>query len=105
MKVSLMKHSLPLFSLFVSILFCLPLHITAAQSGSMLANSCAACHGTNGKTVSNMPGLTKLSATEIFLEMQAFRSGERQSTVMGRIAKGFNDKQLKAMSDYLGVKK
>jgi cytochrome c553 len=35
--------------------------------------------------------------------MQAFRSGERPSTVMGRIAKGFSDDEIRAISVWLGA--
>lgn len=100
-----MKKTLPLF--FFSILTVLfSSHSFAApQSGMMLSNSCAACHGTKGKSVSSIPGLNQLSAEEITIEMKAFKSGERKATVMGRIAKGFSDKQIKAMSEYLGAKK
>lgn len=100
-----MKKTLSLLFLsFLSVLF--SSHLSAAsQSGMMLSNSCAACHGTKGQTVSSIPGLNLLSAEEISIEMKAFKSGERKATVMGRIAKGFNDKQIKAMSEHLGAKK
>ncbi|MBV8336197.1 MAG: hypothetical protein JO358_12310, partial [Alphaproteobacteria bacterium] len=35
---------------------------------------------------------------EIVAAMQAFRSGERSSTVMGRIAKGFSDDEIRAIA-------
>lgn len=100
-----MKKTLSL--LFISILSVLfSSHLSAAPpSGMMLSNSCAACHGTKGQTVSSIPGLNQLSAEEITIEMKAFKSGERKATVMGRIAKGFSDKQIKILSEYLGVKK
>jgi cytochrome c553 len=33
--------------------------------------------------------------------MQSFRSGERPSTVMGRIAKGFSENETRAISEWL----
>jgi cytochrome c553 len=33
--------------------------------------------------------------------MQAFRSGERASTVMGRIAKGFSDGEIRAIATWV----
>jgi cytochrome c553 len=33
--------------------------------------------------------------------MQAFRSGERPSTVMGRIAKGYSDEEIHAIAAWV----
>jgi cytochrome subunit of sulfide dehydrogenase len=33
--------------------------------------------------------------------MQAFRNGERASTVMGRISKGFSDDEIRAIAVWL----
>jgi sulfide dehydrogenase cytochrome subunit len=35
--------------------------------------------------------------------MQQFRSGQRPSTVMGRIAKGFSDDEIQAIAAWLAV--
>jgi len=35
--------------------------------------------------------------------MQAFRSGERTSTVMGRIAKGFSEDEIRAITVWLAA--
>jgi cytochrome subunit of sulfide dehydrogenase len=35
--------------------------------------------------------------------MQAFRSGARPATVMGRIAKGFSDDEVKAIAAWYGA--
>jgi len=35
--------------------------------------------------------------------MEAFRSGERPSTVMGRIAKGFSDDEIHAIAAWLAA--
>ena len=35
--------------------------------------------------------------------MQAFRSGERPSTVMGRIAKGFSEDEIQAIAVWLAA--
>jgi cytochrome c553 len=36
--------------------------------------------------------------------MQAFRSGGRPSTVMGRIAKGFTDTEIQAIAAWLSTR-
>jgi cytochrome subunit of sulfide dehydrogenase len=37
--------------------------------------------------------------------MQEFRSGERSSTVMGRIAKGFSDDEMQAIASWLAAQR
>jgi cytochrome subunit of sulfide dehydrogenase len=48
-----------------------------------------------------VPPLRGQSAAEIVAAMEAFRSGQRPSTVMGRIAKGFSDDEIRAMGAWL----
>jgi len=35
--------------------------------------------------------------------MEGFRSGQRPSTVMGRIAKGFSDEEIRAIAGWLAA--
>jgi cytochrome subunit of sulfide dehydrogenase len=35
--------------------------------------------------------------------MQAFKTGQRPSTVMGRIAKGFSDEEIRAIAVWLAA--
>jgi sulfide dehydrogenase cytochrome subunit len=71
------------------------------RSPSMLANTCAGCHGTNGASAGDyMPiigGLDKSFLTTILLE---YKSDERESTIMGRIAKGYSENELKAIASF-----
>jgi sulfide dehydrogenase cytochrome subunit len=72
------------------------------RTPSMLANTCAGCHGTNGASAGDiMPiigGMEKEYLTTVLLE---FKTGERDSTIMGRIAKGYSDNELKAIASYM----
>lgn len=70
-------------------------------SGILLAGTCFSCHGTDGKSRSEMPSLHGKSAPYIIQTMQAYRSGALVGTVMGRIAKGYNDQELEVMAAYL----
>jgi sulfide dehydrogenase cytochrome subunit len=79
--------------------------LLTGASASMLANTCAGCHGTagasSGPAAPTIAGLSK----DYFVEtMQGFSSGEIPSTIMGRIAKGYSDDEFKAMADYFGGK-
>jgi cytochrome c553 len=48
-----------------------------------------------------MPSLTTMNAEAIAEGMIAFKSGEKQSTVMGRIAKGFSDDESRAIAQWV----
>lgn len=74
---------------------------TNADLGSMLGNTCAGCHGLNGASAGDtMPIISGLSRDFIIMAMQEYRAGLRGSTIMGRIAKGYNDQQLAAIADF-----
>lgn len=66
----------------------------------VLAASCAACHGTNGNSVGGTPVLAGLAPAYFITQMQAFRSGELNSTVMHRHAKGLTDAEIHLLADY-----
>jgi sulfide dehydrogenase cytochrome subunit len=73
-----------------------------AQDARYLAANCANCHGTEGRAAAGggMPGLAGLSRTYFIEQMNAFRSGARQATIMHQLAKGYSDEQISRMADY-----
>jgi sulfide dehydrogenase cytochrome subunit len=77
-----------------------PAH-AAELMGEAMAATCAACHGTHGKlgTVEFMP-LAGMAEQEFVRAMQDFRSGKRLSTLMGHVANGFSDNEIRAMAKY-----
>jgi cytochrome subunit of sulfide dehydrogenase len=78
----------------------------APPSAEMLANACAGCHGTNGGSAGDtMPSLASQSASSIVESMLKFKSGERSSTIMGRLAKGYSDEQIKALGGFFAKQK
>ena len=71
-------------------------------SGSAIANTCAGCHGVNGASSGDtMPIIGGLPKVFLDAAMKQYRDGTRASTIMGRIAKGYNDEQIAAMSEIL----
>ena len=76
------------------------------RTASMLAGTCAGCHGTKGASAGDiMPiigGMEKEFLQTILLE---YKTGERDSTIMGRIAKGYSDAELKAIASYMADQK
>jgi sulfide dehydrogenase cytochrome subunit len=70
-------------------------------TGTMLANTCAGCHGAHGNSLG--PATPTIAAMDpiVFVEtMQYFRDDETYSTVMGRIARGYSDEELEKMAEY-----
>lgn len=67
-----------------------------------LVNNCAACHSTDGYSAGpGVPSIAGLSKNYLVKTMKAYRTGERYSSVMSRIAKGYTDTQIDRMADYL----
>jgi cytochrome c553 len=69
---------------------------------AMLVNNCASCHGTDGySSGTSIPSIAGLDKTYLIRTMKAYRTGERASSVMSRMAKGYTDTQIERMADYL----
>lgn len=79
----------------------------AAQAGGdhtrTLAASCAACHGTNGNSVGGTPVLAGLDRAYFVTQMQAFRSGERTSTIMHHHARGLTEEEVGLLAGYFSA--
>jgi sulfide dehydrogenase cytochrome subunit len=68
------------------------------------ALSCSGCHPA-GRVDSMVPRLVGRNPADIVAAMQAFKSGQRPSTVMGRIAKGFSEDEVRAIAAWYGASK
>ena len=80
--------------------------LASPATPAMLSNTCNGCHGTDGSSAgTSNPTIAGLTADYFETAMKQFRSGERPSTIMGRLAKGYSDEQLKAMADHFAAKK
>jgi sulfide dehydrogenase cytochrome subunit len=74
--------------------------VSAEPTGQMLADTCAGCHGTDGKSNGPAaPSIAGISSAYLVDSMNQFKSGERASTIMGRIAKGYTEEQYAAMGE------
>ena len=76
----------------------------AAESAPPGASSCSGCHAPPGKA-SEIPPIAGRSAAELVTALDAFRSGARPATVMGRIVKGFSPEETKAIVAWLAAQK
>jgi cytochrome c553 len=69
------------------------------------ATACSGCHPASRAVDAGVTRLIGRNPADLVAAMQAFRSGQLASTVMGRIAKGFSDDEIKAIAEWYGAQK
>ncbi len=70
------------------------------------AASCASCHHADTAPgaqsfAQTLPSLAGRSQAELIESLRAFRNGTRPSTVMGQLARGYDDAQIIAIAGWL----
>ncbi len=76
----------------------------SGASAEALSYTCAGCHGTNGASVGPAsPSLAGMSAVYIADSMRAFKAGEREASIMTRIAKGYSDEDFDKMGEFFAA--
>ena len=71
-----------------------------------MAHSCAACHGTNGQLGDeSFAPLAGMPSGQFVKTMIDFREGRRPATLMGHVAQGFSDEDLKGMGAFFAAQK
>lgn len=78
--------------------------LAQAIDDQTLSEPCAGCHGTDGTSNSGAPTIANLTVDYFVLVMKEYAEGKRASTVMGRIAKGYDETEFKAMAMYFDKK-
>jgi len=80
--------------------------MAATPSASMLANTCAGCHGTNGSSAGPAsPTIAGISVDYFIETMEAYQKAERPSTIMSRIAKGYTKEEVELMAKFFAKQK
>ncbi len=64
------------------------------------AASCAACHGTDGRSTGAVPPLAGRPKADLLRAMQDFKSDKRSATIMHQHAKGYTDAELERIAEY-----
>ncbi|MBC8210047.1 MAG: cytochrome c [Gammaproteobacteria bacterium] len=78
--------------------------IAGEASAEALSYTCAGCHGTNGASGGPaMPSIAGMSLAYIVESMKDFKSGERVSTIMTRIAKGYDEDDFTKMGKFFSA--
>lgn len=80
--------------------------VAETPSATMLANTCAGCHGTFGSSVGPASPTIAGMSRDYFIEtMMAYKEAKRPSTIMSRIAKGYTEEEIQLMADYFSKQK
>lgn len=95
-----MKHRLLLAVLASVLLLASPVRAADAPPG---ASSCTGCHAAQRIPDSVIPRIAGRKASDIVQFMREYRSGAWPSSVMGRIAKGFDDRQIDAIAAWFAA--
>jgi sulfide dehydrogenase cytochrome subunit len=80
--------------------------LSAAPTATMLADTCAGCHGVDGSSTGPaIPTIAGMSAEYFKTTMDEYKKDARASTIMGRIAKGYSDEEIALMGDHFAAQK
>jgi cytochrome c553 len=102
-----MRHRLPPRALAGALLLAGALAggpVRAADAGPPGASSCTGCHAAQRIPDSVIPRIAGRKASDIVQFMREYRSGAWPSSVMGRIAKGFDDQQIDAIAAWFAAR-
>lgn len=81
-----------------------PISAADTASGAMLGDTCAACHGTQGRVFHEaMPPLAGMDPQQFIRAMEDFKSGTRPAVIMDRVARGYDPAEVRAMAEYFAA--
>ena len=73
----------------------------SVQDISLIAGTCANCHGPDGRSTGGIPSLRGVGERHLLARMQAFKAGTAtDATVMTRLMKGYDDAQIQALAQW-----
>jgi cytochrome c553 len=71
------------------------------QRVEIIAMTCAACHGTDGRKASAIPALAGKPSPVLSALLMAFKQDQMpDATVMPRLTKGYTEEELRAVAEY-----
>jgi sulfide dehydrogenase cytochrome subunit len=76
----------------------------AAPTATVLADTCAGCHGTDGSSTGPAtPTIAGMSAEYFKTTMDEYKKDVRKGTIMNRIAKGYSEEEIALMADHFAA--
>ncbi len=77
----------------------------ATMETRLMAASCAACHGHEGRSTGVGLPLAGQPAETLYTKLIAFKNGKAAATVMHQHAKGYSDQELRHLAEFFsGIK-
>jgi cytochrome subunit of sulfide dehydrogenase len=73
---------------------------TSPTLGRNLGAQCANCHGTNGKSVAEVPSIAGQPVAVFVQKMKDYRDGKLPATIMHQLSKGYSDEQITLMAEF-----
>ncbi len=75
--------------------------VAGGASAQALSFTCAGCHGTDGSSLGpSSPHIAGVGKDYFIDAMKMYQTEERNSTIMGRIARAYSDEQIEAMANF-----
>lgn len=97
------RHTVHVLLLTSGLLLGLPVRADSTDP-AMISHPCAGCHGTFGASAGDsMPTIGGQPKEFIKQVMLNYREGKRHSTIMQRLAKGYDDAQLDAIAGFFAA--
>lgn len=79
----------------------LPVGAEATEYSTALSWNCNGCHGPGGNSLGpTVPSIAGMDERYFFSVMRNFKLDERDSTIMGRLAKGYRLAEIREMATY-----
>lgn len=75
----------------------------AAPSAEAIARNCVVCHGPKEAGQLEIPKLANYPARKMVEMLTGFRDGQKEATIMNRIAKAFTDEQIQALAAHFAA--
>lgn len=72
----------------------------AQPTTQLLADTCAVCHGTDGDSPGSIDELDDIEIGEFVEEMEEFKYEMGEGRIMGPIARGLTDEQIRALAQH-----
>ncbi len=70
----------------------------AAPTAEAIARNCVVCHGPKEAGQLEIPKIANYPARKMVEMLTGFRAGQKEATIMDRIAKSLTDEQIQALA-------
>jgi sulfide dehydrogenase cytochrome subunit len=73
---------------------------SAQPTTQLLADSCAACHGTDGNSPGSIDALDDMKIDKFLEKMKEYKYEAGEGRIMGPITQGLSDAQIEALAEH-----